>query len=335
MSRSIHFREGAPGDGDAVMALREVVHPQGAREKRQPDFWEWFLVKGYAGMGRVFVAEAGDRIVGHFAFVPQRYAAGTTLRGALALDVMTHPEFRRQKVFSRLASFAAERLRNDFQVVAALQFRRAVLGGMLAGGWRPALLVPVLLRPLSLRRIAYDSGLPVDVPADEGSAEPVRDSIRPIRPSDWEQIDALVATGSIRQARSAEFLKWRYRQNPHWQYEMEGFFEGDKLRAFLIHRESVLRGFRTLAIADAGLFPGSDESFRQLVRHACRSGRRRGIGLAAALISRPHPAYGPLIRSGFFPGPHRFRLLLQVFDQTLRWIGEAPWSLSWGDTDHL
>lgn len=335
MTGSIHFREGSRGDREAILKLRQLGFPHDDQEKGHPDFWEWEFMEGYAGAGRLFVAEANDRIVGHFAFVPQHYVAEQPLRGALAVDVMTHPDFRRQKVFSRLAQFSADQLREDFQVVTAYQIREPVMGGMLAGGWRPSQQIPVLLKPLSLRRIVQDFGLPVGVPEKRQARAPVfhSDSIRAIRPGDFEQIDVLLSTSATRQKRSAEFLRWRYLQNPRWRYELEGFFEGEKLRAFLIYREAILRRRQSLAIADAGASPGSDESLRLLIEHVCR--QHGNLGLAAALMTRNHPAYRILRRSGFIPGPHRFRLLLQVFDESLRWISDEPWSLSWGDTDHL
>jgi GNAT superfamily N-acetyltransferase len=326
---TIHLREGTRNDRDAILALRKLAFADEDREKQQADFWEWEFSDGYAGAARIFVAEGDDRVVGHFAFVPQMY---DSIRGALAVDVMTHPEFRRQKVFSRLAEYAAHRLRDEFPVITAFQIRETVMAGMTAGGWRAALALPVLLKPLSLRGLARDFGLPFGSPVSDAIEESVRDSIRPIVESDFDQIDGLLTTPNPRQRRSSDFVIWRYKRNPHWRYELEGLFEGDRLQAFVIHRETILRGLKTLAIADAG---GSEAALRQLIKHACRRGRRRKLAVAAALISRRHPAYRTLRRSGFMPGPHRFRLLLQVFDERLRWLSDAPWSLSWGDTDHL
>jgi hypothetical protein len=40
------------------------------------------------------------------------------------------------------------------------------------------------------------------------------------------------------------------------------------------------------------------------------------------------------VRSGFLPSPHRFRFLVNVFDDRIR-LGRAKWALTWADTDHL
>jgi GNAT superfamily N-acetyltransferase len=338
MTGTVEFREATASDRDAILALRALAFPDDDAEKRRPDFWEWEFAHGYAATGRVFVAESGGGLAGHFAFVPQRYEFGNgqTVRGALAVDVMTHPDFRRQRVFSRLASFAAGKLRNDFQVVIAFQIRDAVVAGMEAGGWRAVQQIPVLLKPVSLRRIAQDFGVPLGSRMrSQPRVATADDSIRLLRDDDFEQVDALLATSNIRQRRTAGFLRWRYRQNPHWQYAIDGLFEGEELQAFLVHRDTVLRGLRSLAIADVGVCQGKDAALRRLFRQVTATCHDRGVGVAAAFLSRSHPAYRALRRCGFVRGPHRFNLLLQVFDDSLRHVSDETWSLSWGDTDHL
>lgn len=336
MSALVHFREGTRADRGAILELRARAFPADDVEKQEPDFWKWEFVDGYAGPARFFVAELGDRVVGHLAFVPQRYAGeGRTVRGAVTVDAMTDPEHRRQGVFAGLATFAANRLRKDFQIVTVFQIRPPVLQGFVAAGWRAFTSVPVLLRPLSLRSVARDFGLPVGTSRTSSRTEEASIPARALERGDLAQIDRLQETNAVRQVRSPEFLQWRYRQNRHWRHEMHGVFGGDELRAYVIHRETRLRGLRSIAIADAGFLPGSEASLRQLVDDLCRTSRGQGIGIAAALLSHAHPAYPVLRSSRFFPGPHRFKLLLQVFDDSLERMYYEPWSLSWGDTDHL
>jgi GNAT superfamily N-acetyltransferase len=337
MTAPIVFREATARDRDAILALRAIAFPDDDREKQLPDFWRWEFADGYAGAGRVFVAESGDRLAGHFAFVPQRYEVhGLTVRSALAVDVMTHPDFRRQGVFSRLAKFAAEQLRRDFQLVIAFQIRDAVMAGMEAGGWRRVQQLPVLLRPISVRRIAQDFGLPLGSHRrSEVRTRVAPKEIRPLADADFEKVDELLHATKIHQRRTADFLRWRYRRNPHWRYAIDGLFEGDTLHAFIVHRDTVLRGLRSLAIADAGFRARKERDLRRLFRHVSAMSPDRGIGVAAALLSRDHPAYRALRRAGFIRGPHKFNLLLQVFDDALRSTIADGWSLSWGDTDHL
>ena len=302
MTAAIRFREGVPEDRDAILALRSIVFADVDPEKRQQDFWTWEFLNGYAGKGRIYVAEAGGRVISHLGFVPQRYES---MRGAIAVDAMTHPEFQRRKVFSRLARFAADSARAEFDVLTVFQFRKVVRPGFLAAGWRPSIGIPVLLK------IFW------------GSAK-ARGACRALTPVDFAQVQQVAGAT---QPRSEEFLEWRFLRNAHWRYQLDGFFEGRTLCAFLVTRRTVLRGRRTLAIADAGVVPGAEGALKELVQHVCgRDGARPG--LAAAMISRDHPAYGALRKSAFFPGPHRFSLMLLGAER-------QSWAVTWGDTDNL
>ena len=320
MTAPIEIREGSKADRDAILALRRLAFPDDDVEKQSAQFWEWEF-----GKGRVFVAGSAGTIVGHGGFVRQEFVSGETLKSALFVDAMTHPDYRRQKLFSRVASFAAGHLQDDVDLITAFQIRKPVLGAMLSSGWRPVAKIPVLLKPISLLNLLR---LPV-------ARSPVvsASTMRPLQDGDLPQIDALLQTQAVRQPRTAEFIRWRYLSNPAWRYDIDGAFDGDRLRSFIIHRVTTLRGIPTVALVDFG---GDPTSFQPLLRHVFDQAKSGGIGLAAALVSRDHPAYGLLRRGGFFPGPHRFRLLLQVFrDRLTRLYDDEPWSISWGDTDHV
>jgi len=98
--------------------------------------------------------------------------------------------------------------------------------------------------------------------------------------------------------------------------------------AYVVTRETTLKGHRTLAIADlAG-------PARPLLKQAFAQAKRNGIHLAAALLSWRHPSLPLLLRMGFLPSPHRFRFLVNVFDPRFD-PRRVRWALSWADTDHL
>ena len=319
MTAPIEIREGSRDDREAILALRKLAFPEDDIEKQRTEFWDWEFRDG-----RVFVAEAGEKVVAHGGFVPQRFVSGETLKAALFVDAMTHPAHRRQKLFSRVASFAASRLASDIDVATAFHIRKASLAGVLSAGFRSVTAVPVLLKPISFVNL-------LRIPISRSNfAEP--SSVRALQPDDFDQIDGLLQTGAVRQPRTGQFIRWRYRSNPAWRYDLDGSFDGHQLRAFIIHRVTKLRGVPTVVLVDFG---GDETSFQPLLHHVLEHAKSRGIGLAAALASRAHPAYGLLRHGGFFPGPHRFRFLIKVFHQRLTRLYDEPWSLSWGDTDHV
>lgn len=329
MNEPLLFREGSAADRDAILALRAAAFGNDDPEKREPAFWEWEFRRGYAGEGLLFLAESGTEVAGHIAFVPQEYATPAwPARVALAVDAMVHPRFHRLGVFSGLTRFAAERLRDRFDVSLGLQIRKASLAGMLAGGWEVTGTIPVRLKPLSLRGIARDLGLPIRGAAgDPRTAHP---NVRPLKRSDLPLLESL-ARGAIRQPRTAAFASWRYFGVGGPPYDVDGWFDGDELRAFVVHRPALLKGMHVRAIVDAGAAENAE--LQMLIGDVCA--RAAGASLAAALISNEHPAAPVLRRCGFFAGPHRFNVLVQVFDERFRAAATGPWSLSWGDTDHL
>ena len=322
MTMTIEYREGNAADREAILSLRRAAFGDVDAETRAAGFWAWQFQNGSAGEGRFFVAHAGERLAGHVAFIPQNYVTSAgPAEGVLAVDAMVHPDFHRLGIFSRLTQMSADALRSRYAFSLALQIRKQSLAGMLAGGWRKAERVPVLLAPSALTRVV--TAFPRDGAAPE--------SIRALAGRDLGQLET-VRFGANRQPRTPAFAQWRYFDSPQWKYAVDGWFEGDTLRAFVVHRPAVLKGLPTLAIVDAGAMPDATNELRQLVRHVCRQGR---AGVAAALLSRSHPATPVLRRSGFFAGPHRFTLLVQVFDDRFRSVATEPWSIAWGDTDHL
>lgn len=275
----IEMREASAADREAILALRRRAFPDDDREKQEPAFWDWEFRSG-----RMFIALDGDRVIGHFGFVPRRFTIGDALLG---VDAMVDPDARRGGVFTRLARFAIDGVRNDVPFVIAWQIRHAVLEGMLRAGWRAILSAPVLLRPTL-------ASIPIPIARRSAQIEEVTD-------------------------------RTRFDTSPIWRYTRR---ENDG--AHLVSRDSVLKGINTHCLVDFG---GDARALRALVREAIADARRRGVRLAAALISRDHPHFATLMRCGFFPGPHRFRLLAQSFDPMINL--EQRWALTWASTDHV
>ncbi len=92
-------REYQEGDEDRILELRGMVL-RGSKDKR---WWNWMYRDGPAGPALVVVAEAKHRIIGHMAstFVPLKVGGRTTL-GAHGIDLMVHPDYRRQGIFKTL-----------------------------------------------------------------------------------------------------------------------------------------------------------------------------------------------------------------------------------------
>ena len=127
----IAFREASWSE---IQDLRRRCFPEDEIEKPHPS--------------RCFVAEAEGRAVAHLGFIPQTYViGGEEYAGALAVEAMTDPAYRKQGLFRRVAEFARDVIKSDYALSTAWQIRPAVLGAIIAAGWQPILKAPVFVRP--------------------------------------------------------------------------------------------------------------------------------------------------------------------------------------------
>ncbi|HEY0160822.1 MAG TPA: GNAT family N-acetyltransferase [Thermoanaerobaculia bacterium] len=293
----MHFREATVADRDRILSLRRHCFGDVDPEKSDPRFWDWEFAKA-----RTFVGERDGELATHLALLDLPYMLdGREVRGALAVDAMTAPEARGQGAFGGVVRLAMTS--SDHEVATAYQIRRAVLGGMLRGGWTVAERVPVLVRPAWTWR--DEARLPLLHREDAG----------------W--MSELGGTdGCI--ARTPEFLSWRFFENLHWQYRATGF----RRQAYVVTRRTLLKGFDTLAVVDLAWHDRN--AARALLRNAIAHARAERCTFVAALVSRRHPSFGTFLRAGFMPGPHWFRLLVHPPQHAKR-----PWRVMWADTDHL
>jgi GNAT superfamily N-acetyltransferase len=293
----VQFRDATPADRERILALRERCFGQVDPEKADPRFWDWEFARA-----RCFVGEQDGQLATHLALVELPHMLdGLIVPGALAVDAMTAPEARGKGAFTNVVRHAVAQANHT--VATAYQIRKSVLGAMLRAGWTSVERIPVLLRPaLTLRR--------------ERNA-------RQLDRADLQWMQNLgLRDGCI--ARTADFLKWRFFENPHWHYRITGIAED----AYMVTRRTTLKGFDTLAIVD--LAWRDKRAARQLLHNAVAYARAEHCTLAAAFVSRRHPAFGIFLRAGFLPGPHWFRLLVHPPEYASR-----PWRVMWADTDHL
>jgi len=289
------IRRAGAADRDAILALRARCFGDVDPEKRDPRFWDWEFSKA-----RLFV---DDAVSTHIALVPLQYdVGGRVIDGAIAVDAMTAPEARGRGLFGRAVGAAVE----GEPLVTAYEIRGGALGSMLRAGFVIAERVPVMVNPAFLlprSRVAQAS------------------SLRPVFPAEMAELAA--AMPGPRVHRSVDFLRWRFFENPHWKYDVSANDD-----AYIVTRRTTLKGHDTLAIAD--LAWRDVRAARALVRDAVARAHDLRCRFAAAFVSLGHPAFPLLLRRGFLPGPHWFKLLVRPGT-----AARERWRVMWADTDHL
>ncbi|HEX6099550.1 MAG TPA: GNAT family N-acetyltransferase [Thermoanaerobaculia bacterium] len=206
----IGFREATVADTFAILELRRRCFPEDDVDKPRAV--------------RMFIAEEEGMPVAHLGFIPQTYViGGKEYAGALAVDAMTDPAYRKQGLFRRVAAFARDAIRDQYALSTAWQIRPAVLSSMIATGWQPVLRAPVFIR--LLLRPAGSSGF-LGVPRS-ASGGPLRGA-----PRSSEEPEELRGTAHAK-------------RDPH-RFAAPYYVANETC----VFRETTLKGQPTLAIVD-------------------------------------------------------------------------------------
>lgn len=122
MERAWSIRRYKEGDEKGIFELTKAVYPEKEynREKWM-QWWTWEFRNAPAGPAIILVAEQEDKIIGQLALIPLKMKIGNQIvRSAIELDDMTHPDYRRQGIFSTLigpASIVAKE--EDIKIIYA------------------------------------------------------------------------------------------------------------------------------------------------------------------------------------------------------------------------
>jgi RimJ/RimL family protein N-acetyltransferase len=106
MERKWLIREYKEGDEEGIFELWKAVYPDDREYNREKwlRWYRWMYKERPAGEGIIWLAEHNDKIVGQYAIVPVKLKiCNKIVLGSLSLDTMTHPDYRRQKMFETLA----------------------------------------------------------------------------------------------------------------------------------------------------------------------------------------------------------------------------------------
>lgn len=344
------LREAGEGDRDAILALRQRVYASEDPEKQLPEFWDWEFLSGPEGRARMFVADDDGLVAGHYAMIPQHFVfKGAAASGAIVVDLMTHPDYRRQGIFNRVDRFARDATAAQLDFACAYPIRKESLGGFLTLGWKLEFTIPVLVRPLDWSAIARRFGIPRGFVVAAGAWRGLRrlfapsrhgdESIRELDASDCEEMAALATRGlagmDVHRQRSAAFFRWRLFASPVWKYRVTGLFADGELRAFVASRRASLLGTDSLAVVDLAAEPDADRELAILLDELIREATRAGQEVAGAMVTRGNRYSRALRCAGFYPGPHKFSLILASESPSFQERANAArsWYLSWADTD--
>lgn len=345
---------------EKIIDLRKIVFTGEDTDKENTDFWDWEFRDNYAGKADLFLALDGDQVVGHYAVCPSRILVnGEVKTGSIVVDVMTHPDYRFQGMFTKLGRYSLEKAGEDgIDFSYGFPIRKTVMPGHLKVGWKVAFPLPVYVFPVSFPRIiqkfvrlkwlSYLLGvLPQLVYGILIQIKSCRASknikIREAKQfDDTEELRKFVERTKkqhrIMQCRDYSFLKWRYNENRYRDYKI--FFAynaADEMIGYVVLRKTEIFGLQCITIIDIQTLECDRKAIRALLWQTYNYAKAQGVSLTGCMINK-NGYKRCLLSNLFIKSPYIFKFILHknkeigYGDELMK---NENWFITWADTDDL
>lgn len=329
-------RQSRPTDAAGLQALFVEVFGYDRGVKH----YEWKFDHNPAGPPIIAVAEADGVIVGQYALWPMKLRFGSeAVLGAQSLDTMTHPAYRGQGMFTRLANEGMRYAANcNIHVIFGCPNTQSYPGFVHKLGWRHIGDLPMYIRPLRPsrhHRIPPWAGPVVDLAAGllprgpRGGIE-----IRTTRPADAEMAPLLRCRddASIRIEHDITYIDWRFDPASGMKYSWVSAYRDGSLAAVAIWGTDFRHGDAIVAE-----LIGSDASSRSAaLAEAIGQARAADCPLMRAM-GRGSDVGRTLRRAGFLRrGKMPFiirRLTTRTFD--IDGFDSSQWTIFGADLDTM
>jgi GNAT superfamily N-acetyltransferase len=352
MGREQHWmtREGNEKDMEGILSLRRIAFGEEEKDKLDPAFWQWEFMKGPDGEALIYIAEDGNKIIGHFADIPRRFSVqGKVVLGTLSLDLMVHPDYWRRGIFAAMGKYGAQRVKQENGLLmTAFPIRLETIRGLRKIGWREVVKLPVLVFPIRFSGIVnrYLRFPPLSLLVG-GAARffyfflyglKRRKGIERIEIEEigllddqfdgfWQKASSLYPIMGIR---NRSYLTWRYLRHPTRSYTIYRAKKSGEMKGYIVLRKVELLNFNSAVIVD--LLALDETTLTALVEKGIQRSRQEGADLLGFMVPKVHFYYEVLRGMGFLPSAKTFQFM--VYPHSDQEIFLSPeWYVSWGDTD--
>lgn len=350
MQSEIRIEQLKHAEKDAALAFLRKAYADNPRQS-DPNFWDWHFIESPhvdpAGLP-IWLAKSGDRIAGQLATLPVELNIGAKKVKALwVLDWIVDADFRRQGIGKKLA-------------MAAEQFSPYLLGVNTDQQHAPALLLGlnwvVVSRIPRFHKILYPgnalreiSGIPPLRGIVNAISAPLRPGIKKnflvgpelrILEHFGPSFDVLWSESNEQWkcavSRSSEMLEWQFKRQPGKQFDILGYFAGEKLLGYavLFFRKGNTSGsIAKAAISDICYYPEKpQQTVDALIQGSLQLClKRRAGGLVADAIDSQ--LEHRLKHFGFWKVDSPLQLMAKSPDDQEIVYKRENWFLTRGDSD--
>ena len=363
------LREYKEGDEEGIFDLCNAVYPEAQYDKESwMKWWHWQYKEIPFGSAKIWLADHDGKIVGQYPLIPLQFKARDKLLTAyLSLDVMTHPEYRYQGMFSLLERHALKEAEKEgihitigfpndasypghvksgyFLVSFMIEMQKLLnlkktwfmLANLLAGKIKSRLLSRVGAATVLASNLLFAKVLGIGHKTSDQrltvSEVPSFDK----RFDDFWQVVAPEYDLTI--VRNSDYLKWRY-STPGTDYFIYAAEKAGEICGYAILQFVERRGLKVGRIMDMVVGKDSPQSAPTLVSKAVERCRQEGMDLVTYSALKSRAYYSVFRKNGFITIPYLRGGRLCVYsvspDITKGFLQDPRhWLIRTGDTDSI
>lgn len=320
MERKWSIRAYREGDEEGIFELDKAVHPSRTGDMEQwLKWWHWMYKDNPNGAARIWLAEHDGKIVGQYPLIFMKLKADNeTLKVSQNIDVMTHPDYRYQGMFSTLERQALNEAEREGVCITIGFPNKAAYPGHIKSGWFDVATLGLMLKPLNwentlkirirnrfLLNLCAMSGKVVNRMSYRPKKAPVVEGLTITQVSSFdERFDDFWARVSdqylIMVVRSKDYLNWRY-GTPGVNYSIFASERAGEIDGYLVLRCRHREGIRLGNILD--IMAQSEEVIWNLVSRATKYCQQERVDLIYWITKANRTYYGAFKKSGFLSIP--------------------------------
>jgi GNAT superfamily N-acetyltransferase len=325
-----------PGDESEIQELFKFVFKREMGKTESKEHWDWEFLKNPSGLGEILLAVDKDKIVGHYAVIPERIKIkGIPSVGTLSLDTMVHPDYQGQRIFTKLATSLYEDIgKKGMPITYGFPNQNSIHGIVNKLEWKEIATLPVLQLTISAEKV-ITKALGSKLLGKAGSLFLGKKRL----------IDQVFDQGSsgmeIALIRDSRYLNWRYIEKPENDYVCFSISGKEQKYGYIVLKIEEKFDFNSAFIVD--YFSRGDEPSldRHLISWATDFLNYKDTDIIVVVMF-PHIAYYKIFRKlgyirvpkRFFPKDIYFCARKNTDDIDFDLIRDSRnWYLTWGDTD--
>jgi len=358
MKREWSVRTLREGDEEGIYELWQAVYPLEQYDRASwLRWWRWKYRENPAGTGQIWVADHRGKIVGQDAFIFMQMKVGNEiLKACQNVDLVIHPDYRYQSMFTTLAREALDELGKQAVHITIGFPNEAAIPGHKKSGWFDIATMKIMLKPLNWKSVvrlkirnrllseflAVGATLVFDKIFFRTREAPAVDGLAVAQVTSFdERFDRLFARVSgqypIMVVSNKDHLNWRF-SAPGKHYSIFAAEKANEVRGYLVLRDMILGNTKMTSVFY--MIAESEEVMHCLVSAAEKVCQRAGVDRIVYSLIADRTYHRVLRRNGFISLPFRKGAYFCAYSsatQISKTFLQDPknWLVQIGDSDAL